>query len=1154
MPTLLVVLSWAGALAQPTITKEPADASVSPGGLAQFTVLANSTSPPTTWQWWFQNAALDPVANPSAARNKLLLTNVALADAGPYFVVVSDAEGSVTSRVATLTVDTTFTVITTGPPVTDLGCCWGPGTWGDYDGDGYPDLFVPRYNTGRSALYRNNRDGTFTSIPDPPASQVGTWASGAFADFNNDGRLDLFAYRYGATGSFYFNNGDGTFASTQSPSASPWNVCVVDFNHDGRLDVFLTAMSGLNTLLRNDGGGTFTRMTQAQVGSLVTTGGAGSMWADYDDDGYVDMYVATYFSTKRNLLFRNDGTGRMLPATNTVTRSAAPNALTGAWGDYDNDGRLDLLVANFSGSSVLYHNVGNGEFEVASVGTTIGSCNSATWADYDNDGFIDLFLTYPNQLYHNNGDGTFTRITTGSLVTDVAVGGGVSMGGLWFDYDNDGFLDLYVTNGNDAGTANTRNFLYHNNGNGNAWLKIKLVGTTSNRDGAGAKVRIQATFAGQVRWLRRDISAGDGYNGNQLLAHFGLGDATNVDVVRIEWPSGNVDELTNVAPNQLLTVTEKIWITPQRPSASVNGSVKLYPTALGPFFQWQFQGTDLPGMTNAVLSLTNLTADQQGRYSVVAGDGTAAVTNYTYLIVDPQFFKVTEGPVATDKVSSWSGHFGDYDGDGLLDLVVEGDYFSVGRNTRLYHNEGQGQFSPVLSGPWENLRDRVLQCAWADPDNDGDLDLLLAGYEYDLPFYLRNDGGGAFTRLPVDKTWTTNKLQIRGGSCAWADFDNDGWLDAVLNGSSTYLLRNNGDGTFTVPTKSPVSSYWPQGIQWIDYDNDGDQDLFMPDESAAAHLFRNDGQGQFKDVSATVLQGRVGGGAGGAWGDFDNDGDLDLYFVLANGGSVFLVNNGDGTFSNWKGNPAILLKAGGNWGLPAWGDYDNDGWLDLFTVMPGRLFRNLGDGNLAEVTTGSPVKDTAMAKSAVWADYDNNGALDLLVTRAPNLGNLLYQNNGNGNHWLKVRPKGTASNSHAIGARVIAQANINGKPVRQRRDISAGSVIQELEAHFGLGNRTVVTHLRIEWPSGAVQEFSNVPADQILTVWEPPVLRAAMAPDGACVLSLRAEPNRAWQIQASSDLVTWETLTSVTPTAVAFEYTDPAVAGMSCRFYRVKGE
>lgn len=159
-----------------------------------------------------------------------------------------------------------------------------------------------------------------------------------------------------------------------------------------------------------------------------------------------------------------------------------------------------------------------------------------------------------NRLYHNSGNSTFTRIATGPGA-DIA---NLSFGCDWGDYDNDGFLDLFVANAtllpNQSPQHN--NFLYHNDGNTNRWLKVKLVGTTSNRAAIGAKVRVQASFGSTTQWQLREISVGCNQSGHNLLPHFGLRDAQQADVVRIEWPSGIVQELRNVSANQTLTITE----------------------------------------------------------------------------------------------------------------------------------------------------------------------------------------------------------------------------------------------------------------------------------------------------------------------------------------------------------------------------------------------------------------------------------------------------------------------------------------------------------------------------------------------------------------------------------------------------------------------
>lgn len=174
------------------------------------------------------------------------------------------------------------------------------------------------------------------------------------------------------------------------------------------------------------------------------------------------------------------------------------------------------------------------------------------WVDYDNDGYLDLFSANAggqnNNLYHNNGDGTFTKITTGSLVND----GGNSAGCAWADYDNDGFPDLFVANWQ----GSRPNFLYRNNGNTNHWLKIKCVGATSNRAGIGAKVRAFAAIRGKAFWQLREISGGTGFGQTTPIAHFGIGDANIADTVRIEWPSGAIQEFHHVNKDQTMTVIE----------------------------------------------------------------------------------------------------------------------------------------------------------------------------------------------------------------------------------------------------------------------------------------------------------------------------------------------------------------------------------------------------------------------------------------------------------------------------------------------------------------------------------------------------------------------------------------------------------------------
>jgi hypothetical protein len=264
------------------------------------------------------------------------------------------------------------------------------------------------------------------------------------------------------------------------------------------------------------------------------------------------------------MLCHNEGYGKFSSVTNGFTRNTDYiNKL--AWADYDNDGRLDLLGVGYGSSGphapnhILFHNQGQGQFNTMVLGSydTGAFCLCSAWGDYDNDGYLDLFVIQGfgkatrNLLFHNNGNGTFTKVTTGSPVNEAGdYGTYITWGACaWADYDNDGFLDLLY------GSTNGLH-LYHNNGNTNHWLTLDLAGTASNRSAIGAKARVKATIGGKTFWQLREVSTGDGFAQGDMRPHFGLGDASLAEAVRIEWPSGIVQELQNVAANQFLRITE----------------------------------------------------------------------------------------------------------------------------------------------------------------------------------------------------------------------------------------------------------------------------------------------------------------------------------------------------------------------------------------------------------------------------------------------------------------------------------------------------------------------------------------------------------------------------------------------------------------------
>jgi hypothetical protein len=583
-PLITVFLIWWGgfreAFALPRITTQPANQSVSLGANVTTFVFAAGLAP-ISYQWRFNDAEIA-----SAVTRTLILTNAQLINAGGYSVVVTDTSGSVTSLVAVLDVDPTFTMITTGPVVTDTAPASTGAAWGDYDNDGFPDLLIgnQRERNGLPApsfLYRNKGDGTFERVL---TNVIGGLmdGSGAWADYDNDGLLDFYTVSAGDAGvHLYHNEGNGTFlrltnVAAVGPIISDHNysggLAWGDYDNDGFVDMMVANGEGVsndkNFLFRNQGNGSFSEIAAGSIVNDLRESWAVA-WADYDDDGRLDLFVSND-NGEDNQLFHNDGPGGFTELTAAQVGSLVHDGGDSgacAWGDYDNDGHLDLFVAS-TPRNLLYHNNGNGTFTrittggIATNAAAIES-NGCAWVDYDNDGYLDLFVVNAgdnNFLYHNNGDGTFTRIFTGSLVNDgTAI---TSVDCAWADYDNDGFMDVVVIN-NIGGKSS----LFHNNGNTNHWINLKLVGTASNRAAIGAKVRLLATIGGKTFWQRRDIGGGGSLAGQaDLRAGFGLGDATNIDTVRIEWPSGTVQELHNVASKQFLTVTE-----PARLKGSLNG-------------------------------------------------------------------------------------------------------------------------------------------------------------------------------------------------------------------------------------------------------------------------------------------------------------------------------------------------------------------------------------------------------------------------------------------------------------------------------------------------------------------------------------------------------------------------------------------------------
>jgi len=436
--------------------------------------------------------------------------------------------------------------------------------------------------------------------------------------------------------------------------------------------------------------------------------------------------------------------------------------------------------------------------------------------------------------------------------------------------------------------------------------------------------------------------------------------------------------------------------------------------------------------------------------------------------------------------------WGDYDGDGWEDLLLDG--------RMLWRNLGDGTFRDVTSQA--GLGSVASHGGvWADYDNDGDLDFYANVRSASANDALwRNDGDGTFTDVTFQAGEVYDDLPTEG--VAWGDYDDDGFVDLyVANyesasvdpsaelgiGTPDILYHNNGDGTFTnVSHRAGIeldNELCGRGVVWADYDDDGDYDIYVSNYRLDPNLlWRNEGDGTFTNVAADArVEGygvedspgsvRFGHTIGSDFGDYDNDGDMDLYvsnlahprFIMFSDKSMLMKNRGDGTFvDRWYGSGIAYCETSSD---ASWADFDNDGDLDLYftAVYEGRLsrlFRNVGRDRFEDATgeTGTAVDN---GWGTGWCDYDHDGDLDLAVGSGS--GMRLLRNDGNSNHWLQVELEGTWTNALAIGARVRVDAG--GE--RQVRDVKAGrgTTSQDMLAcHFGLGDHGGNVEISVRWP------------------------------------------------------------------------------------------
>lgn len=552
--------------------------------------------------------------------NRYSATVLLIAALGSWMVAAftPDAASSITFVDATRSANITFKHDNAASPQRYLIETMGSGAaWIDYDNDGYLDLFLANgaatnvYKPAhplRSALYHSNGDGTFTDVTEKAGlSAAGLFAMGvAVGDYDNDGLEDLYVVGYGRS-ILYHNNGNGTFTDVTEKAGvanlGKWGSSAAwfDYDRDGKLDLIVANYVDFTpdgnlictnegrraychpnkyhgqtpTLFHNEGNGVFTDVSRSSKIGLKAGNGLGVVCFDYDGDGWTDVFLAN--DSMENFLYRNKGNGTFeevgIEAGVALGEDGKAEAGMGAdAADYDRDGLPDLFVTHLDLEyNRLYRNNGDGTFADATFGSKLGAGTfrmsgfGTRFIDYDNDGWRDIFIANghvldnvkefhagtdyaePKTVYRNLG-GRFQDVTK-QLGPDL-VDARVSRSAAFADYDNDGDIDVLVTNSGDR-----PQLLRNDGGNRNHWLEIRLIGTRSNRDGIGAKVKIVVNGVTQTDEAKGGMSYQAAHDPR---LHFGLGNAAQIATLNVVWPSGAFTKLTNVPADRCITIKEGV--------------------------------------------------------------------------------------------------------------------------------------------------------------------------------------------------------------------------------------------------------------------------------------------------------------------------------------------------------------------------------------------------------------------------------------------------------------------------------------------------------------------------------------------------------------------------------------------------------------------
>ncbi len=982
--------------------------------------------------------------------------------------------------------------------------------WGDYDNDGDLDILLTGYTSGNNKISKiyTNSNGNFSELTSAYLPGVGQ-SSVAWGDYDNDGDLDILLT--GDTGSnaiskIYTNNGNDSFSELTSANLTgvrQSSVAWGDYDNDGDLDILLTGTTNgltsgrISKIYTNNADGTFTELTNpiAGSGNLNSAGNSSVAWGDYDNDGDLDILLTGRDTNSGRIakIYKNIN-GYFNELTTTNFTGFADSSV--AWGDYDNDGDLDILLTGLSGNnstSKIYKNEGHDSFtELTSANLTGVRESSATWGDYDNDGDLDILLTGTtnsstsgsiSKIYTNNSTVTNTAPATPQNVSatvnqdtvtftwDAATDTETPSAGLSYNVfikEIPSGTPLYTKTPMAQETDGWRKLPALGNAMQNTSYSWKLpdqyCGTTANfefkvqaidHNYAGSAFSAAVSFSVDLTTIPTQIYVNASATGTNDGSSWDNAYTSLQDALSIACFSGDI---------WVATGTYKPGSTPEDSFNLPQGA-----TILGGFNgtetsvderNWQANPTILSGDLN-----NNTTSDAGDSYNIVkllgsnvtidgftleyghANDSNNGSGNLGAAIYNLGNDNIINNCVFHDNQAITGGTSGRggavYVGDGSITFT----------NSLFYNNHADqaGGAIQVQNGAVVNLVNCTLDSNTAGI-NCGGLNVVNTGSQGHAvnTIFSNNTGGtnGNFNNGNGEDDGTANYClfynggldnQVSGGNNIidqdplFVDAANGNYslqptspaLDAGDNSANTlpydlaYQARiadSNLDGTATISlgayesfpyfTESGIdlTGFYNSSVAWGDYDNDGDLDILLTGGDSSSWrfsiIYKNNGDGSFTELTGANLS-PVNESAS-AWGDYDNDGDLDILLTGSpNGGGAttkIYKNNGSDSFTELtSANLTGVFIAS-----VAWGDYDNDGDLDiLLTGNDGsnpisKIYKNEGNDSFVELTSANLTG--VYLSSVAWGDYDNDGDLDILLTGwdGNNPTSKIYKNEGDG--------------------------------------------------------------------------------------------------------------------------------------------------------------